>query len=153
MAKDKLPDVAKIVSGPILLLAGPGTGKTHQLALRIKFLVEEKYVNPELITVITFTGEAARNMRERLSDEKRPEVYVAPEQQPQNIRTMHSFAYKIVNDAYRKVGLRKGFTILPEKVQKVLLEDSARILGFSGEDGDLAEECRRYPTRASGAVL
>lgn len=144
MAIEEMLDVAKISSGPILLLAGPGTGKTHQLARRIKFLIEEQGVSPDNITVITFTGEAARNMRERLSDEKNPVVYVPPDRQPQNIRTMHSFAYKIVNDARRKVGLRKGFTVLSDKIRRLLLEDSARILGFPGEDGDLAEECRRH---------
>lgn len=78
METEESLDVAKITSGPVLVLAGPGTGKTHQLARRIKFLIEEKGVSPSNITVITFTGEAARNMRERLSDEDNPEVYVPP---------------------------------------------------------------------------
>ena len=47
--------------GPVALLAGPGTGKTHSLALRVKWLVDEQNVPPEQITLITFTGEAARN--------------------------------------------------------------------------------------------
>lgn len=139
-------DVAKIFPGPVLLLAGPGTGKTHQLARRIKYLIEEKEkkVSPENITVITFTGEAARNMRQRLSDDKELEVYVPPESQPSSIRTMHSIGYRIINDAYRKVGLKKGFTVIADKIREILFADSARILGFSGEDGNLAEECRRH---------
>ena len=55
--------------GPILLLAGPGTGKTYQLAMRIKYLIEELDAEPDEIAVITFTIEAARNMRERLTEE------------------------------------------------------------------------------------
>lgn len=139
-------DVAKIFPGPVLLLAGPGTGKTHQLARRIKYLIEEKEekVSPENITIITFTGEAARNMRQRLSDDNEREVYVPPESQPSNIRTMHSIGYRIINDAYRKVGLKKEFTVIAEKIREILFADSARILGFSGEDGNLAEECRRH---------
>jgi len=146
MAIDKSVDVAKIFPGPVLLLAGPGTGKTHQLARRIKYLIEEKEekVSAENITVITFTGEAARNMRQRLSDEKESEVYVPPESQPRNIRTMHSIGYRIINDAYRKVGLKKEFMVIADKIRDILFADSARILGFSGEDGNLAEECRRY---------
>ena len=77
--------------GPILLLAGPGTGKTHQLALRIKHLVEEKSISPDSITVITFTKEAAENMRKRISDEEKKEVYVPLEKRPGHITTMHSF--------------------------------------------------------------
>jgi superfamily I DNA/RNA helicase len=137
-------DVAKIHPGPILVLAGPGTGKTHQLARRVKFLIEQQQVSPDDITVITFTGEGARNMRQRLSDDTSPDVYVRPERQPHNIRTMHSVGYKIINDAYRKVGLRKGFTVFTERARKLLLQDSARILGFPGYDGDLTEMCRRH---------
>jgi superfamily I DNA/RNA helicase len=136
-------DVAKIHPGPVLLLAGPGTGKTHQLARRVKFLIEDKHVHPNDISVITFTGQAARNMRRRLSDEDSPEVYVPPEQQPANIRTMHSLGYKIVSDAYRKVGLRKGFTVLDPRLRSLLFADSARMLGFSGDDAGVAERCRR----------
>ena len=69
-----LPDIHK-KTGPILLLAGPGTGKTNRLGKRIKYLVKEIGISPEEITVITFTAAAAKNMRERISDEKRPELY------------------------------------------------------------------------------
>jgi DNA helicase II / ATP-dependent DNA helicase PcrA len=51
--------------GPVLLLAGPGTGKTWQLAMRAKFLIEERGGAPEEIALITFTNEAARNMRDQ----------------------------------------------------------------------------------------
>ena len=57
--------------GPIALIAGPGTGKTHQLALRIVDLVIKRSVDPESITVITFTKEAAKNMKQRISDEEK----------------------------------------------------------------------------------
>ena len=144
MSARNLVDVAKIHPGPVLLLAGPGTGKTHQLAKRVKFLIEEKHVPPASISVITFTGEAARNMRQRLSDEESPDVYVPPDRQPPNIRTMHSLGYKIVRQTYRKVGLRKGFVVVPERVRRLLLEDSARMLGFAGDDAGLPDECRRH---------
>lgn len=146
--QEDMIDVAKILNGPVLLLAGPGTGKTHQLARRIKFLVEERDVNPENITVITFTGEAARNMRLRLSDDKsdfsKKMVYVSPEQQPENIRTMHSLGYRIINEKRLKVGLRKGFVVVSNNIRELLLADSARILGFDGKDGKLADECRGH---------
>ena len=58
-------------AGPMLLLAGPGTGKTYRLGKRIKYLTEEKGVSPEELTVITFTAAAAKNMREKISDEAR----------------------------------------------------------------------------------
>lgn len=60
-----------ILTGPILLLAGPGTGKTHQLAKEIKYLIDKDPSNKDKITVITFTDEAKRNMKNRLSDEEK----------------------------------------------------------------------------------
>jgi DNA helicase-2/ATP-dependent DNA helicase PcrA len=53
--------------GPLLLLAGPGTGKTYSLGKRTKFLVQELNVPPENITVITFTAAGAKNMRNTIS--------------------------------------------------------------------------------------
>lgn len=144
MQANQTDDVAKVLPGPVLLLAGPGTGKTHQLARRIKFLIEEGNIDPNKITVITFTGEAARNMRERLSDDKQPDVYVPPERQPANIRTMHSLGLQIIAGDYRKVGLRKDFLLVAQQIRQLLLEDSARISGFSGEDAQQSEECRRH---------
>ena len=82
-------DIAKIYPGPVLLLAGPGTGKTHQLARRVKFLIEEMEFDANCITVITFTGEAARNMRKRLCNEDIPEVYIPPKKQPNQTHFPH----------------------------------------------------------------
>jgi superfamily I DNA/RNA helicase len=86
------------MSGPLLLLAGPGTGKTHQLAKRIKYLVEEEKIPPENITVITFTVPAARNMYERISDVSKSDLLVAREKQPKMICTMHSLGYRILRE-------------------------------------------------------
>ena len=63
----------KFYPGPVLLLAGPGTGKTYQLAKRINFLINDKGVSPEEITVITFTKEAAKSMAEKLKQRGKPE--------------------------------------------------------------------------------
>lgn len=76
---DKKEAIEKIYPGPILVLAGPGTGKTHLLAKRIKYFIEEKNDPPGSITVITFTSEAAKNMRDRLCDSTKEDVFVLPE--------------------------------------------------------------------------
>lgn len=56
-----------IFSGPVAIVAGAGSGKTTRLARGVKHLVEGQGVRPEEIMIITFTPEAARNMRERLA--------------------------------------------------------------------------------------
>jgi DNA helicase-2/ATP-dependent DNA helicase PcrA len=133
--------VHQISPGPALLLAGPGTGKTHSLALRVKWLVEECKVNPDEITVITFTGEAALNMRHRLSDEEKLDVYMPRENQPSQISTMHSLGLKIITSNYSVVGLREGFKLVDsDSLRRTLFEDAAQL-------------CRLPRIRGSDAAL
>ena len=98
--------------GPVLVLAGPGTGKTYSLAMRIKFLVEELEVPPGNITVITFTAAAAKNMRDRISDMTKPDLYLPYKKQPPSIRTMHSLGYKIVRENASSIGLENIYTVV-----------------------------------------
>lgn len=124
--------------GPILLLAGPGTGKTFQLAMRIKFLVEEINVEPDQIAVITFTNDAARNMRERLTHS---DINLPPEKTPHIIQTMHSLANGIIRAI---PGLADDYGILTEKHQRtVLLEDAATLAEHERSKYDIAGECRQ----------
>jgi len=66
------------INKPLLILAGPGMGKTHALAYKMKYLVKEKEVAKDEITVITFTNEAAINMRKKISMEG-DKTYIEPE--------------------------------------------------------------------------
>ena len=91
-------DALHKLRGPCLLLAGPGTGKTHMLGKRIRYLVDETGASPHEIAVITFTGAAAKNMRDRISDDGKADLYLAPLRQPRCIRTMHSLGLQILQD-------------------------------------------------------
>ena len=136
--------IEKIFPGPILLLAGPGTGKTHTLALRIKFLIEEKKVDPREITVITFTNEAAINMRERISDMEKSDVYINPEQQPAFICTMHSLGQRIITENIFKINLKEDFRIAgSSSLQSLLFEDCAQLLNLDRENGVETNFCRQ----------
>src|SRR5713226_7682057 len=130
--------------GPILLLAGPGTGKTHQLVLRIKDLVENKHVSPQSITVITFTKEAAENMRRRISNEENSEVYVPAEKRPARITTMHSLGLQIIDDHRSDLGLPEDFKILTDsRLRKILFQEVAFRCGQNESDAELADDLRR----------
>jgi DNA helicase-2/ATP-dependent DNA helicase PcrA len=129
--------------GPLLLLAGPGTGKTYRLGERIKYLVEEKKVPPDHITVITFTNSAARNMRERISDVK-SEVYLSYTNQPKLICTMHSLGFKILRENALEIGPDENLRVLNPELRNILLGDAAQLAGFARDAGKESADCRQF---------
>jgi len=125
-----------IFPGPALILAGPGTGKTHSLALRIKWLVETQSVRSDEITVITFTAEAALNLRRRLSDEEKPDVFMPRDKQPIQISTMHSLGLRILTNHLDTLGLSSTFRIIDSnQLRRLLFEDAAQLVGLNREKG------------------
>lgn len=130
-------------TGPMLLLAGPGTGKTYRLGKRIKYLTEEKGVSPDEITVITFTAAAAKNMREKISDEAKTELYIEPSQQPKSIRTMHSLGYLILQDDESKLDFDCHNVITDIDLQKILYGDAAQMVGYKRDQAEEASRCRQ----------
>jgi superfamily I DNA/RNA helicase len=126
------------IAGPILLLAGPGTGKTYQLAKRMQFLVDEQGVRPEAITVITFTKEATLGMRAKIADDEKAE-YIEPEKRPKAILTMHSLGHRIVEDNAESLGRQKGVGVVQDAaLKKGLMRDAALLSGFDEPAGEIA---------------
>ena len=133
------------IDGPALILAGPGTGKTYTLGLRLKHLIEEKEVEPETITVITFTSEAAKNMRARISDPQKEEIYIPYNKQPKNIMTMHSLGFKIIRENPEKAGLNGIVRLIPGDYEReILIGDAAQILGHERSNGEIVSKCRQF---------
>ena len=131
--------------GPFLLLAGPGTGKTSSLGKRIKFLVEEANVPPENITVITFTAAAAKNMRDKISDVTKPDLFLPYNRQPMSIRTMHSLGYKIVRENASDIGLKEITSVVTgDNLRNILVGDAAQLAGYDRDDGKETAQCRQF---------
>lgn len=82
--------VVDLIDGPVLVLAGPGTGKTQLLSVRAANIIKKKKAGPENILILTFTNAAARTMRERLAGIIGHEGYNV------EVETFHSFANSIV---------------------------------------------------------
>lgn len=136
---DEIEDNYYKLKGPVLLLAGPGTGKTTSMAKRIKFLVKEKDILPENITVITFTGLAAKNMRNKISDLSNEALFISYENQPRMICTMHSLGFKIIKEKASAIGLSKNINVmLSDKLQSIIAKDAAHILNYD------EKKCRDY---------
>ena len=109
---------AEIVSGPLLIVAGPGSGKTRTLTHRIAHLVRGHGAHPTECLAITFTRRAAGEMRERLRD-LLPDV-----REGVPIHTFHSFGLSLLRDHWNAAGLQRGFRIASEAERIQLLRDS-----------------------------
>lgn len=143
MQEIKNPDdnAYRTFPGPILLLAGPGTGKTHQLAMRSKYLVEELGAKPSEIAVITFTNAAARNMRERLS---RKDINMPKESYPEIIATMHKLGNMIIGSSPEQVDLSEDYSVLPANIRSILLIDATNITSFELVSAKTIGKCREH---------
>jgi DNA helicase-2/ATP-dependent DNA helicase PcrA len=131
--------------GPILLLAGPGTGKTFQIGKRVKFLVEDQGTPPENITVITFTTAAANNMYLRLSDINQEELYIPPDKKPTMICTMHSLGHRIIKEKAAELGFSDNIRVVSSDVlTDILLGDAAQLAGFDRVKRHETNKCRQF---------
>jgi DNA helicase-2/ATP-dependent DNA helicase PcrA len=105
------------------------------------YLVGEKDIDPSLITVITFTKEAAENMRRRIADQEK-ETFVIPEKRPR-ITTMHSLGLGIIQAHREILGLPEGFQVMSNiELRKLIFRDAAILSGFGESDAKDAERAR-----------
>jgi len=140
---DILDELAQI-NKPLLVLAGPGMGKTYSLAYKMRYLVKDQNIRPDDITVITFTNEAAINMRKRISLKGDKRVYIERELQPSVICTMHKLGNRIIKDNPSKLGLKRDFDVLSSwYLKEVLMRDCSQIIGAKREDAKDTIACRQ----------
>ena len=102
-------------SGPILVLAGPGAGKTFCLAERIRFLVEQQGADPSRICAFTFTNKAAGEIASRLAR------HLGEQASRVKGGTIHAFCAEVLREFGGKVGLEPGFGIADEDYQRAAL--------------------------------
>ena len=108
--------------GPVLILAGAGSGKTRVLTHRIAYLIEEKCVNPYNIMAITFTNKAAGEMRERV------DRLVGYGSESIWVSTFHSACVRILRRHIDRIGFDTNFTIYDADDQKTLMKDICKRL-------------------------
>ena len=106
--------------GPLLILAGAGSGKTRVLTHRIAYLIEEKGVNPWNILAITFTNKAAEEMRQRVDS------LVGIGAESIWVSTFHSMCVRILRRYIDRLGYDNRFTIYDTDDQKTLMKEVCR---------------------------
>ena len=116
MLNDRQREAALCIDGPLLILAGAGSGKTRVLTNRIAYMIEECGINPWNIMAITFTNKAAGEMRQRVDDMVgygADSVWVA---------TFHSTCVRILRRYIDKIGYDNNFTIYDSDDQKTVMK-------------------------------
>jgi DNA helicase-2/ATP-dependent DNA helicase PcrA len=124
--------------GPVLVVAGAGSGKTRVLTFRIAHLIRDLGVAPDSILAITFTNKAANEMKERVGQ------LVGGVVKSMWVSTFHSSCVRILRREATRLGYKSGFTIYDDA-------DSLRLLRMVTKDLDL--DSKRFPEKAMKAVI
>ena len=122
---DGLTDVqeraAMTVDAPVIIVAGPGTGKTRTLTHRIAHLVNQRLADPTSVLAITFTNRAADEMRERLQQLLR---HAAGDV---TVSTFHALGVRLLRQFHEAAGLPLDFTLLDQEDEKAMLRELAQM--------------------------
>lgn len=109
---EKQREAAQKIEGPLLILAGAGSGKTRTITYRIAHMINEKGISPYKILAVTFTNKAAKEMRERV------ELLIGDDAHKAMISTFHSFGVRLLRVYGDKLGYNANFTIYDTDDQK-----------------------------------
>ncbi|MFH4665550.1 DNA helicase Rep [Vibrio cidicii] len=111
-------EAVKYVSGPCLVLAGAGSGKTRVITNKIAYLVQQCGYKARNIAAVTFTNKAAREMKERVG-----QTLGKAESKGLMVSTFHTLGLNIIKREYRHLGLKSGFSLFDDQDQLALLKE------------------------------
>jgi len=112
-------DAVTCIDGPVLIIAGAGSGKTRVITYRIAHMLE-KGIPQSAILALTFTNKAAKEMELRIKE------LTGKKLQNLNISTFHAFGLKVIKEEYESLGYRKNFSIYDETDKMSLIKESLR---------------------------
>ncbi|BAC12715.1 ATP-dependent DNA helicase [Oceanobacillus iheyensis HTE831] len=123
-------EAVRHTEGPLLIMAGAGSGKTRVLTHRIAYLMGEKDVSPRNILAITFTNKAAREMKERVSK------LVGPQGEYMWVSTFHSMCVRILRRDIDRIGYSTNFSILDSSDQLSVIKQVLKNLNIDPKKFD-----------------
>ncbi|BBP80546.1 MULTISPECIES: DNA helicase Rep [Pseudomonas] len=129
-------EAVNYVGGPLLVLAGAGSGKTSVITRKIAYLVQECGIRAQYIVAVTFTNKAAREMKARVGTLLR-----GAEGRGLTVSTFHNLGLNIIRKEHARLGYKPGFSIFDESDIKALLTDIMQ-KEYAGDDG--ADEVKNY---------
>lgn len=117
----------KHTEGPLLIMAGAGSGKTRVLTHRIAYLMEEKRIPPRNILAITFTNKAAREMKDRVRQ------LIGPDSEQMWVSTFHSMCVRILRRDIDRIGYNRNFSILDSSDQLTVIKQVLKDLNIDSK--------------------
>lgn len=126
---DKQREVVLATHGPVLVLAGAGSGKTRALTHRIAYLIQQKIAHPTEIMAVTFTNKAAKEMKERVANLLGSLDFI-----PQSIGTFHSLGAKMLREQSAHLPRSRQFMIMDAQDSERLVRQSLRDAGLSTKE-------------------
>lgn len=121
---DKQKEAVLYNEGPLLILAGAGSGKTKVLTTKIAYLIDELDVSPYNILAITFTNKAAKEMKERIYG------LIGDTAKYIQISTFHSFGLKLLRENYNYLGYESNFTIIDSDDSLTVIKKILKTIGL-----------------------
>lgn len=114
--------------GPLMILAGAGSGKTRTLVAKIGYLIDQMQLSPYKVLALTFSNKAAREMRERVALEVNADIGAL------QVTTFHAFCAKLLRSEARHIGLSQNFTIYDKSESKAIAKNILARHGISSKE-------------------
>jgi ATP-dependent DNA helicase Rep len=125
-------EATRYISGPLLVLAGAGSGKTRVITEKIAYLIKQCDYHPRHIAAVTFTNKAAREMKERVS-----QLLKGSESKGLRVSTFHTLGLDIIRNELKALDYKSGFSIFDAQDSASLMRE---LLRRDGESDDLIKE-------------
>ncbi len=125
-------EAVRYIDGPLLVLAGAGSGKTSVITRKIAYLIEECGTKGRNIAALTFTNKAAREMKARVS-----QLVSGPAARGLIVSTFHNLGLRIIRKEHQSLGYKSGFSIFDAQDAQALIKDI--LIQDHGEDNDQAD--------------
>ena len=135
---EKQRQAVETVEGPLLIVAGPGSGKTRVITHRIAYLITDVGIKPYSILAVTFTNKASNEMKERLQG------LVGHKSNQLTVSTFHSFCASVLRRHGQHIGLDSNFTIFDEQDRMGLITTAMDEAGI---------DHKRFPKRAIQGII
>ena len=127
---DEQYDAATTIDGPVLIIAGAGSGKTRVITFRMSYMLD-KGIPQSQILALTFTNKAAREMAERVKQ------LTGKKLQMLTVSTFHAFGVRILREDINLLGWRENFSIYDDVDRNQLIKETGRDLGFTADALDV----------------